>query len=844
MKKNVSINIGGIIFHVEEDGYEKLKNYLATINSYFADFQESQEIVSDIENRIAEIFLAKLKEDKQVINEADVEALIESLGSIEDFKKAEQESEPEAADFSATAEEPFAKEANKKLLRDTKRKILGGVAAGLAHYFSIDALWIRLALITLTALAFATGFGGVVLPIAYLICWIFIPADPFIDETEKVKKLYRAKDGEVIAGVAKGLAAYLGADVAIIRLLFVLLLIPGFAGFFIYLVLWLITPKANSLTEKMQMEGTPITLSNIEKSIKSNFKSENGEESVLVKVLLFPFRLAAIVLNGLAKILGPVLNVVVNIIRIFVGVVLILVGLILGSGAFVLGMFNQGWLLPSAYMHNLDFPLEIIMNSISVEQNIVSFLLLIIPALFLTIAGISVMAKQWVLNKTLGFSLLGVYIVSLIIGAVMTINIVLQFPKKDTITETRNFNLNGNQTLVLKTKNIGYDDYRRPRLTLEGYDGSNIQLEIKSTANGFSKSIAQENAKMMYYEVNQEADSILIFDEGLRFNEDAVFRNQRLAMTLYLPYNQPFRMTRRLGDILRNTIYRNGYSAYQIPNNDWAFTEDGLQCLSCEEDKRKTYKKSVSDNYSSNEGNFFYVAPFEMSSAATNIYYDFDDFNEVRIATGIFAEIRQGSEHSVEIVFENIDRAELEEELIIKEVGDKLKIYYEGDFGRDFSLLEFIDNGFKYDFDFNRDRPKIKAIVTLPVLQNLEASSASVFHLYGFEQQSISFDLSSSAVGYVSGNYNRLNLGLSSTARVYAQGSADKLRLNASSAAQFKGFDLVAKEAVTNASSAARVEVTASGELKANASSAGKIRYRDVTNLSSNASSGGSIRRE
>ena len=67
MKKNISINIGGIIFHIEEDGFDKLKNYLDAINRYFSDFKDSQEIISDIENRIAEIFLAKLKDDKQVI---------------------------------------------------------------------------------------------------------------------------------------------------------------------------------------------------------------------------------------------------------------------------------------------------------------------------------------------------------------------------------------------------------------------------------------------------------------------------------------------------------------------------------------------------------------------------------------------------------------------------------------------------------------------------------------------------------------------------------------------------------------------------------------------------------
>ncbi|MEQ9306435.1 MAG: hypothetical protein RJQ14_21160, partial [Marinoscillum sp.] len=60
MKKTVSINIGGIIFHIEEDGYDKLKIYLDSVNKYFSTFEDSAEIIADIESRIAEIFLSKL----------------------------------------------------------------------------------------------------------------------------------------------------------------------------------------------------------------------------------------------------------------------------------------------------------------------------------------------------------------------------------------------------------------------------------------------------------------------------------------------------------------------------------------------------------------------------------------------------------------------------------------------------------------------------------------------------------------------------------------------------------------------------------------------------------------
>ena len=91
MKKNISINISGIIFHIEEDGYETLRKYLDSINKYFSSFEDSSEIMADIESRIAEIFLSKLSEGKQVITAEDVSALITTMGSVSDFKAAEEQ---------------------------------------------------------------------------------------------------------------------------------------------------------------------------------------------------------------------------------------------------------------------------------------------------------------------------------------------------------------------------------------------------------------------------------------------------------------------------------------------------------------------------------------------------------------------------------------------------------------------------------------------------------------------------------------------------------------------------------------------------------------------------------
>src|SRR5688572_22284114 len=154
MKKNISINISGIIFHIEEDGYETLKKYLDSINKYFSSFEDSSEILADIESRIAEIFLSKLNEEKQVITAEDVSSLVATMGSVSDFKAVEEEDfskkatpntpNPDASSDQPRTEEPASTGAGassgytytppKSLMRDQRRKILGGVCSGIANY--------------------------------------------------------------------------------------------------------------------------------------------------------------------------------------------------------------------------------------------------------------------------------------------------------------------------------------------------------------------------------------------------------------------------------------------------------------------------------------------------------------------------------------------------------------------------------------------------------------------------------------------------------------------------------------------------------------------------------------
>ncbi len=156
MKKTFTINISGTIFHIEEDAYEKLQNYLISLKNHFGANEEGNEIISDFENRIAELFSEKLNSEQEAITLERVNQVIETMGTPDDFIKAEEE-----AVFETTRRK-------KRLYRDPEKRVIGGVCGGLAAYFNMDPVIVRIIMVLLAL------FNGVGL-IAYLVLWIAVP---------------------------------------------------------------------------------------------------------------------------------------------------------------------------------------------------------------------------------------------------------------------------------------------------------------------------------------------------------------------------------------------------------------------------------------------------------------------------------------------------------------------------------------------------------------------------------------------------------------------------------------------------------------------------------------------
>lgn len=161
MKTTVNVNISGFLFHLDKDAYDILKKYLDKISFSISNKSEAEEIIHDIESRIAELFKEKLGKTRQVINVFDVEQVISVIGEPEEIGGSAKENK----EYNYTKS---YKESTKKMYRDPDNKIIAGVCGGLGVYFNLDPVLIRVIFILIV---FGAGFGLLI----YIILWIILP---------------------------------------------------------------------------------------------------------------------------------------------------------------------------------------------------------------------------------------------------------------------------------------------------------------------------------------------------------------------------------------------------------------------------------------------------------------------------------------------------------------------------------------------------------------------------------------------------------------------------------------------------------------------------------------------
>ncbi|NLJ00121.1 MAG: PspC domain-containing protein [Bacteroidales bacterium] len=291
MKKVININFQGQVIAIEEDAYEILKQYIESLQDYFSHEEGGDEIVNDIESRIAELFGNRLKHGISCITDEDVEAIIESIGRPRDFDVDYEETrtaEPDAsfndhkARAGSTGSQAHSAEEPRRLYRNSGDQTIGGVCSGIAHYLKIDPVWVRIIFVLLFGLLFWV----------YIILWIVLKSRHL--ESNVTKRFYRNPGDRVLGGVCGGLAAYFKIDSWIPRVLFLLPLILNLIGMVsifplsrifdhfdfnwningsmavVYLVLWIIIPEAKTVKQKLEMMGEEEYIRSIREKVNDN----------------------------------------------------------------------------------------------------------------------------------------------------------------------------------------------------------------------------------------------------------------------------------------------------------------------------------------------------------------------------------------------------------------------------------------------------------------------------------------------------------------------------------------------------------------------------------------------
>ena len=177
MKSTVKVSISRSAFHLDSDAYEMLHDYLDRLEKHFKGKEGGKEIVSDIEERLAELLTSRISTPEQVVSIALVEEVIGIMGMPDDM-------EPGGAEYGAAT--PLSPNRKRRLYRDVQNKMLGGVCSGVAAYFGIDVTWSRLLFVLLFVGLAVTGISGWgFLLIAYLVLWIVVP--PAVTMRERIE---------------------------------------------------------------------------------------------------------------------------------------------------------------------------------------------------------------------------------------------------------------------------------------------------------------------------------------------------------------------------------------------------------------------------------------------------------------------------------------------------------------------------------------------------------------------------------------------------------------------------------------------------------------------------------
>ena len=585
MKQVININFHGQVVPIEVSAFDLLKQYTASLNNYFANEEGKEEIINDIESRIAELFQERLKKGVTCITDDDVNAIIKSMGRPEEFEGEDSTAYSQSFSSSSTTagsqqyqQTPGPAEVHKRLYRDENDKILGGVCAGLANYFGIDVVIVR---IIFVVLAISFGFGL----IPYIILWVAVPssATKVIGGTRK--RLFRDPEDKKIAGVCSGIGNYFGINPWIPRVIFLLPFLsfvfnwshwgmfdfPNFlrVGFspgalLIYIILWLVIPEAGSTAEKLEMKGEKVDLNSIKNSVVEEMKGvQQRAEKLGHEARAFA--------EEKGKTMGAEMGSVARRSSRSLGDIIVFI--VKAFAYFILGCFGFAFvvaLFAFAIASIGVFPLKDYLLTDG-WQNVFAWGTLIffiaIPVIGIITWIIRRLAKAKTNRKILRFTFFGLWLIGLFCFIAMIVSIAKDFKSVSSINEQEIALSNPRVNKLEITNNSPSKKYYRNNSLrfepFQNFDEDSMPIEnvtikiIKSPtdsfrvtmikmANGSNRRNADTLASLIKFNATQK-DSLLVLDKGITITKVDKFRNQRIIITVYVPVGKQIKVNNNVG---------------------------------------------------------------------------------------------------------------------------------------------------------------------------------------------------------------------------------------------------------------------------------------------------------
>ncbi|MFN3556550.1 MAG: PspC domain-containing protein [Bacteroidales bacterium] len=495
MKKTVTANIGGMVFHIDEDAYEKLSQYLSHIREHFSTDQGRDEILSDIENRIAEMFGQKLTSSKTVITLDDVKEVISQLGEPEQMSDGEEEKDKSKSFENERSE--------KRLYRDPDDKYIAGVAGGLGAFLNLDPTWIRVAFVVFT---FVYGFGPL-----------------------------------------------------------------------LYIILWIVVPKARTTAERLEMRGEKVNLSNIEKTIREEFDEIKDNLKEFSEETRHRFKKKEKARNVRER----NAQVAANLVKVFAkaaGVILILLAF-----SFMVAFISGIYLMPAGLHWGTGFTFFSLPDLLTaflpsaqwVQLAMFAIVLIVgIPIFWMLLTGIQLLFSVRASSRYLGIftfvvwlAALGALSISAVAGArnfavqqqtVQEIQLeqgqwpelLLALNKSDHPSSHRINRHAGPHKFMVMWHESDNTALGVPEMRIQKSTDNDLYLEIVRQARGASLTQARENAESIDFGFHQN-DSLIVFDPVFSYGKEHGFRNQKLDLILHVPEHKSV--------VLLNNMRRNMY---------------------------------------------------------------------------------------------------------------------------------------------------------------------------------------------------------------------------------------------------------------------------------------------